>query len=83
MSREMRGRVPFSVGGGTAALHSGIATLGSVAEPPKLYGLHALVIVPKTSDGYARVPDNLKSLSVSLGNSNPPHFIIHIGSTKQ
>jgi hypothetical protein len=33
-----------------------------VAEPPKLYGPHEHVIVPKTSDGYACVPYNLKSL---------------------
>jgi hypothetical protein len=32
-------------------------------EPSKLYGSYAPVIVPKTSDGYAYVPDNLKSLS--------------------
>jgi hypothetical protein len=38
-----------------------------VAEPPKLYGPHAPVIVPKTSDGYACVPYNLKSLSGVLG----------------
>jgi hypothetical protein len=31
-----------------------------VAEPPKLYGPHALVIVPKTSDGCACAPDNLR-----------------------
>jgi hypothetical protein len=34
-----------------------------VAEPPKLYGPHAPVIVSTTSDGYACVPYNLKSLS--------------------
>jgi hypothetical protein len=34
-----------------------------VAEPPKLYGSCAPVIVSKTSDSYAGVPDNLKSLS--------------------
>jgi hypothetical protein len=34
-----------------------------VAEPPKLYGPHAPVIVSKTSDSYAGVPDNLRSLS--------------------
>jgi hypothetical protein len=31
-----------------------------VTEPPKLYGPHAPVIVPKTSDGYACTPDNLR-----------------------
>jgi hypothetical protein len=31
-----------------------------VAEPPKLYGPHAPVIVLKTSDGYACTPDNLR-----------------------
>jgi hypothetical protein len=31
-----------------------------VAEPPKLYGPHALIIVPKTSDDYACTPDNLR-----------------------
>jgi hypothetical protein len=34
-----------------------------MVEPPKLYGPYTPVIVPKTSDGYACVPDNLKSLS--------------------
>jgi hypothetical protein len=33
------------------------------AEPPKLYDPHAPVIVPKSSDGYAYAPDNLRSLS--------------------
>jgi hypothetical protein len=32
----------------------------NVAEPPKLYGPHAPIIVPKTSDGYACTSDNLK-----------------------
>jgi hypothetical protein len=40
-----------------------IALIPAVAEPPKLYGPHAPVIVLKTSDGYACAPDNLKSLS--------------------
>jgi hypothetical protein len=31
-----------------------------VAEPPKLYGPYAPVIVPKTSDSYACTPDNLR-----------------------
>jgi hypothetical protein len=31
-----------------------------VAEPHKLYGPHAPVIVPKTSDGYVCTPDNLR-----------------------
>jgi hypothetical protein len=30
-----------------------------VAEPPKLLGTHAPVLVSKTSDGYACAPDNL------------------------
>jgi hypothetical protein len=30
-----------------------------VAEPPKLLGPHAPVLVSKTSDGYACAPDNL------------------------
>jgi hypothetical protein len=30
-----------------------------VAEPPKLLGPHALVLVSKTLDGYAGAPDNL------------------------
>jgi hypothetical protein len=30
-----------------------------VAEPPKLLGPHAHVLVSKTSDGYACAPDNL------------------------
>jgi hypothetical protein len=35
------------------------ATLPSVAEPPKLLGPHAHVLVPKTLDGYACAPDKL------------------------
>ena len=31
-----------------------------VAGPPKLYGPHAPVIIPKTSDGYAGIPHNLR-----------------------
>jgi hypothetical protein len=41
---------------------SGKATHGDsgiVAEPPKLLGPHAHVLVSKTSDGYACAPDNL------------------------
>jgi hypothetical protein len=30
-----------------------------VAEPPKLLGPHAPVLISKTSDGYACAPDNL------------------------
>jgi hypothetical protein len=42
-----------------------------VAEPPKLLGPHAPVLVPKTSDGYACAPDNLiGSVRVSQG----PHI---------
>jgi hypothetical protein len=37
-----------------------ISIKGVVAEPPKLYGPHAPVIVPKTSDGYACILDNLR-----------------------
>jgi hypothetical protein len=32
----------------------------AVAEPPKLYDPHAPIIVPKTYDGYACTPDNLR-----------------------
>jgi hypothetical protein len=40
----------------------------SVAEPPKLLGPHAPVLVSKTSDGYACAPDNLTgSVRVSQG----------------
>jgi hypothetical protein len=38
-----------------------------VVEPPKLYGSHARIIVSMTSDGYACVPYNFKSLSGVLG----------------
>jgi hypothetical protein len=39
-----------------------------VAEPPKLLGPHAPVIVSKASDGYACAPDNLTgSVRVSQG----------------
>jgi hypothetical protein len=50
-----------------------------VAEPPKLYGPHAPVIVPKTSDGDAYVPDNLKSMSGVLREPR----IIHIFLLRQ
>jgi hypothetical protein len=33
--------------------------VGRVAEPPKLSGPHAPVLVSKTLDGYACVPNNL------------------------
>ena len=35
----------------------------SVAEPPRLYGPHAQVIVSHTSDSFARVPHNPKVVS--------------------
>jgi hypothetical protein len=39
-----------------------------MAEPPKLLGPHAPVLVSKTSDSYACVPDNLTgSVRVSHG----------------
>jgi hypothetical protein len=41
-----------------------------VAEPPKLYGPHAPVIVPKTFDGYACTPDNLRR-SVGCPHKTP------------
>jgi hypothetical protein len=41
---------------------------GPVAEPPKLLGPHAPILVSKTSDGYACAPDNLTgSVRVSQG----------------
>ena len=48
---------------------------GFVAEPPKLYGPRAPVIVLKTSDCYTREPDNSGSLLGVLGEPpNHPHF---------
>jgi hypothetical protein len=42
--------------------------LSAVAEPPKLLGPHAPVLVSKTSDGYACAPNNLTgSVRVSQG----------------
>jgi hypothetical protein len=38
-----------------------------VVEPPNLYCPHAPVIIPKTFDSYACVPNNLRSLSGVLG----------------
>jgi hypothetical protein len=43
-----------------------------VAEPPQLYGPHAPVIIPKASDGYTCVTDNLKVCRVFSGNPNHP-----------
>jgi hypothetical protein len=45
-----------------------------MAEPPKLLGPHARVLVSKTSDGYACAPDNLKG-SVRLPQG---HRINHL-----
>jgi hypothetical protein len=45
-----------------------------VAEPPKLYGPRAPVIVLKTSDYCTREPDNFGNLSGVLGEPQ----IIHI-----
>ena len=45
-----------------------------MAEPPKLYGPHAPIIVLKTSDCCTREPDNSDSLSGVLGEPR----IIHI-----
>ena len=39
----------------------------AVAEPPELSGPHAHIIVPKTSDRRARVPNDSRSLSGVLG----------------
>jgi hypothetical protein len=40
----------------------------AVAEPPKLLGPHAPVLVSQTSDGYACAPDNLtRSVRVPQG----------------
>jgi len=39
----------------------------NVAEPPELSGPHAYIIVPKTSDRRARVPNDSRSLSGVLG----------------
>jgi hypothetical protein len=43
-----------------------------VAEPPKLYGPHVLIIVLMTSNNHTWVPQNLRSVSVSSGNPNHP-----------
>ena len=45
-----------------------------MAEPPKLYGPHAHIIVLKTSDYCTREPDNSGSLSCIIGEPR----IIHI-----
>jgi hypothetical protein len=49
-------------------LYSSLSESTVVAEPPKLLGPHAPVLVSKTSDGYACAPDNLTgSVRVSQG----------------
>ena len=46
----------------------------TVVEPPRLYGPHAHVFVPKISNGYACVTDNLKEyVRVSQETSDKPH----------
>jgi hypothetical protein len=56
----------------------------SVAEPPRLYDPHALVIVPKTSDGYACTPDNLRR-SVGCPRRTPiqPRLTTHTRINKE
>jgi hypothetical protein len=45
-----------------------LAPIPAVAEPPKLLGPHAHVLVSKTLDGYACAPENLTgSVRVSQG----------------
>ena len=49
------------------------STAPCVAEPPKLLGPHAPVLVSKTSDGYACAPDNLTgSVRVPQRTSGKP-----------
>jgi hypothetical protein len=48
---------------------------GSVAEPSKLYGPRAIVIVLKTSDCCTREPDDSGSLSGVLGEPQIIHFL--------
>jgi hypothetical protein len=43
----------------TTLLIMGLETVDIVAEPPKLSGPHAPVLVSKTSDGYVCAPNNL------------------------
>jgi hypothetical protein len=50
--------VDGDVGGVLVGGRVGGALVG-VAEPPKLSGPHAPVLVSKTSDGYACAPNNL------------------------
>jgi hypothetical protein len=62
---------PQHYGGGDHQRHP-----AAVAEPPKLSGPHAPVLVSKTSDGYACAPNNLTgSVRVPRGpriNDLPP-----------
>jgi hypothetical protein len=44
----------------------GRSSYTTVVEPPKLYGRHAHVFIPKTSNDYACVPDNLKEYVSSI-----------------
>ena len=45
-----------------------------VAEPPELSGPHAPIIVSKTSDQRARVPNDSRSLSGVLGKPESSTF---------
>jgi hypothetical protein len=57
--------------------------LTNVAEPPKLYGPHAPVIVPKTSDSDTCTPNNLRR-SVGCPHRTPIklHLTTHIRINK-
>jgi len=52
-----------------------------VAEPPELIGPHAPIIVSKTSDRRARVPNDSRSMSCALGGPRIIHILTHTGST--
>ena len=53
----------------------GLSLLDCVAEPPKLYGLLAPIIILKTSDCWTQEPDNFGSLSGVLGEPRIIHFL--------
>jgi hypothetical protein len=55
-SRGWSGRAPRTV---REDAYNSFYQIRYVAEPPKLLGPHAPVLVSKTSDGYACAPDNL------------------------
>jgi hypothetical protein len=59
LRRGARRQAPLDCSTGLSGVHRMVWVTVGMAEPPKLLGPHAPVLVSKTSDSYACAPDNL------------------------